>query len=245
MSFSIVIPSKNLSNLTACVGRLREMGETARVINVWDFGEKRTFKSLVRPISATFDLNIEAYEGEYPFVFARNVNIGLRAHRWEDVIVMNDDALLETPRGLTMLAECAAANLDYGIIAASVDSCGTLGQIHNKAKSGLREEKPMLAFICVYIPRTTIDRIGLLDERFGVNAGGAGARGYGLEDDDYCWRIRKAGLKLGVLNDVFVNHTTLPSTFRNDPEHKADVLIHEELFWQKWGIHPRDPRGKA
>lgn len=237
--FSVVVPSKNLSNLTACVGALREMGETARVIVVDDGVEWNSWAcvGLIRDNLRT--LRVEVVEGKKPFVFSVNTNIGIDEAFSDDVICMNDDALLETPHGLTILSECAAAHPEYGIIAASVDSCGTLGQIHSKIKSGLREESPMLAFICVYIPRSTIDRIGLLDERFCVNAGGPGARGYGLEDDDYCWRIRQAGLKLGVLNDVFVSHTKLPSTFRHDPEHPADVKIHERLFQEKWGVHPR------
>ena len=73
-----------------------------------------------------------------------------------------------------------------------------------------------------------------------INAGGPGARGYGLEDDDYSLRIRKTGLKLGVYDGVKVDHTTLKSTFRDDPEHKADVRIHERLFRE---IHGHWPEG--
>ena len=126
------------------------------------------------------------------------------------------------------------------MIAASVDLCGTQNQVHD-IRPGLRQENVMLAFVCVYIPRTVINEIGLLDERFGINAGGPGARGYGLEDDDFCWRVRQAGMKLGVQNDVLVNHTTLPSTFRSDKEHPANVFLHEALFETKWGRHPRKP----
>jgi len=36
MSYSVVIPSKNIGNLTACVSALRACGETCRVIVVDD-----------------------------------------------------------------------------------------------------------------------------------------------------------------------------------------------------------------
>lgn len=239
MTYSVVIPSKNIANLAACVGRLREMGETAaRVIVVGDelACTVAEYFAVFRKLGAC-----DFVEGEVPFIFARNVNIGIRAAGVDDIVCMNDDALLETPNGLARLSQDAAEHPEYGVIAASVDSCGTLNQIHCSVKSGIRDEKVMLAFICVYIPRRTIDQIGLLDERFGVNAGGPGKRGYGLEDDDYCWRVREAGMKLSVDNDVVVNHTTLPSTFRHDKAHPADVFAHEALFEKKWGKHPRRP----
>ena len=233
MSYSIVIPSKNISNLRQCVERIRLMGERDRIIVVWDGGDSE-LDMLPSDFRASFVM------GEKPFVFARNVNIGIRAAVNDDIVIMNDDALLETHSGLMRLAYDSYNNRQFGVIAASVDKCGTQNQIHD-IRPGLREESVMLAFICVYIRREVIRQIGLLDERFGVNAGGPGARGYGLEDDDYCWRVREAGLKLGVQNDVVVNHTTLPSTFRDDKEHPANVFLHEALFEKKWGRHPRKP----
>jgi len=79
-----------------------------------------------------------------------------------------------------------------------------------------------------------------MDERFGVNAGGPGVRGYGCCDDDYSWRVRRAGLKLGVSDSCFVDHTTLHSTFGHRDSapgapKTADVRLHEKLFREKWG----------
>jgi GT2 family glycosyltransferase len=241
LSFSIIIPSRNIDNLIPCVAAIRAAGETARIIVAWDGDSTDWARDDNRFRGLLADGNLQTIEGVQPFVFARNVNIGIQQAGTDDVVIMNDDALLETPQGLTELALDASQHPEYGVIAASVDSCGTPNQNHCSAKNGLREERVMLAFICVYIPRHVLTVIGLLDEAFAVNAGGAGPRGYGCEDDDFCWRARAAGYKLGVENDVFVSHTKLPSTFRADPEHPADVKIHERLFEQKWGRHPRRP----
>jgi GT2 family glycosyltransferase len=54
-----------------------------------------------------------------------------------------------------------------------------------------------LCFQGVYIKRSTIDLVGLLDERF---------TGYGSDDDDYCLRVRKAGLFLAVTSEVVMQH---------------------------------------
>jgi GT2 family glycosyltransferase len=235
MSFVAVIPSKNHANLKACVGAIRASGETCQIVVVDD-------SEGGLPLIAD---GVEIIPGVKPFVFARAVNQGIRWAGDADILVCNDDAILKTPQGLSMLSVDSQWAPEYGIVAASVlKSCGTLQQIHddNPMRPRFRESPVMLAFICVYIPRRTIDLVGLLDERFSVNAGGPGKRGYGLEDDDYCWRVRAKGMNLGVDNDVVVDHTTLKSTFRHDKEHPADVFVHEEVFRQKWGRHPRDPR---
>ena len=231
--FSIVIPSKRLSNLKACSGALRGQGETSRIIVIEDSPEVAD--------AAGAGLVVEIIPGVRPFIFSRNCNLGLLAAGSDDVILMNDDAILESPRGLSALQEQQYANPSFGIVGASVNYCGTVEQLQDKVHPGLRELKVMLAFICVFIPRSTITQIGLLDERFGVNAGGEGRRGYGCDDDDYSWRVRAAGMKLGVYDGCFVNHTCLPSTFRDDSAHPADVLIHERVFQEKWGRHPRNP----
>ena len=241
--FSVVIPSKNVSNLVQCIGALRLRGETCRIIIVDDglLADER-LQTIENSPLADLQLPVVMIPGVKPFVFARNVNLGIKQAGTDDVVIMNDDALLETEYGLTRLAHDAAHNPEYGVIAASVDNCGTPNQNHCSVKTGLRVEKVMLAFICVFIPRRIFDDLGTLDERFCINAGGEGPRGYGCEDDDFCWRVREAGYLLGVENDVFVSHTQLPSTFRNDPAHRADVNIHEAVFQQKWGRHPRCPK---
>ncbi len=242
MSYSVVIPSRNVGNLTACVGALRAAGETCRVIAIWD-GKG--------PVPLPVDEIVDWWAvGWQPFVFARNANIGIRAVYPDDVVILNDDAILKTTRGLARLAQDAAEHPEYGVIAASCDACGTPEQVHCDARlvpdgehyavePSLHAAPLMVAFICVYIPRRVLNLVGLLDERFCVNAGGEGPRGYGCEDDDYCWRVRQAGLKLGVENSVVVNHTKLKSTFRADPAHPADVRLHEKVFKDKWGVSPR------
>ena len=54
--------------------------------------------------------------GISPFVFSRNVNLGIKAAGDDDVIVLGDDGLLETPGGFTALWDCAKQHPDFGII---------------------------------------------------------------------------------------------------------------------------------
>lgn len=230
--YSVIIPSKNIDNLTACVSAIRAMGETCRIIVVWD-----------GPLSDLMD-DENWTMGEKPFIFSRNVNIGIRAAGTDDVVLINDDALLRTERGFAKLQACVHIDrTKWGAMCPGFTpgSVGTPNLVWRGRQHPV-EEKVMLVFACVYIPRATIDRAGLLDERFGINAGGEGKRGYGLEDDDYSLRIRQAGMRLGVFDGVLVDHlplsTGLKSTFRHDPEHPHDVRAHEDLFMHKHGHWP-------
>jgi GT2 family glycosyltransferase len=62
---------------------------------------------------------------------------------------------------------------------------------------GARFETEMLSFFCVALRRDVLDRVGMLDETFGLGF---------YEDDDYCMRARHAGYKLICAEDVFVYH---------------------------------------
>jgi hypothetical protein len=215
--FSIIIPSKSASNLAPCIRAIREAGETARIIVVDDgvdfAGQQPMFAG------------VQCVAGIKPFVFARNINIGIRAVGEDDVILLNDDALLKTPAGFSLLMSAANASPDFGCIGAVTNLTGQpLQQPH---RIGLRDVGH-IAFICVYIPSRTIRQIGLLDERYCLD--------YGVEDRDYCEAITRAGMKVGVLDDCFVDHASLTSTYRGKPEAGRSFARNYELFKAKWGI---------
>ena len=86
MAYSVVIPSKNIENLTACVCAIREAGETCRVIVVDDgCADVEQWKAIHT------DWPVWWVAGISPFVFARNVNIGIRAAGTDDVLVCDGE----------------------------------------------------------------------------------------------------------------------------------------------------------
>jgi GT2 family glycosyltransferase len=216
MSFSVIIPSRTASNLVPCVEAVRRHEPLAPIIVVddgidWDGAHR--IRSEVTVI-----------KGDSPFIFARNCNLGIRACDDDDVILLNDDALLDTPFGFHELEAVSQAHPEFGIISAVTNIVGNSRQQPHDA--GLREEARTLAFVCVYIPRSTIDNVGLLDERFTA---------YGWEDNDYCREVREADLKLGIFDDCFVDHASLQSTFRGLPNASGDISVGREIYRQKWG----------
>lgn len=236
MSFSIIIPSRNVSNLIPCVEAVRKCEPSARIIfvndNLQTEGTGYDWIDIDQAFVPKWETPAEVSKkmavyvsGVKPFVFARNINIGIRAAGTDDVILLNDDALLETLGGFTALAKQAAEHPEYGVISAVTNNSGNPRQY--KVGNGLREDPRMVCFIAVYITRSTIEKVGMLDEDF---------VGYGCEDDDYCFRVRRAGLKIGIYDGCFVDHKSLHSSFRGPAAQGGDFRPNLRRFIEKHGV---------
>jgi hypothetical protein len=166
---------------------------------------------------------VEVIKGIKPFVFSRNCNLGIKAAGADDVVLLNDDALLKTVWGFTTLSKSAPV---YGVVAAVTNKTGNAPQRQTAARSGVRAT-PLVAFICVYLRRRLIDEIGLLDEDYA---------GYGRDDDDYCYRVRKQGFWVGVCDGCFVDHASLPSAYRDTAGQDTSFIKSDATFLRKHGI---------
>jgi glycosyltransferase involved in cell wall biosynthesis len=218
VTFSVVIPSARASNLVECVRALlaNEPELPPERIVVVDDGARAEAEPLLP--------GVRWVAGEKPFVFARNANIGIRAAA-TDVVLLNDDACLVSPHGLSQLAEVVRQHPELGVCSAGIT--GVVGNPRQRvlAQPGLRYEHDSLAFVCVYLPWHIYADIGALDERF---------TGYGFEDTDYCLRLRTAGRRLGIWDACIVDHSgRLPSTFRARPDITAAFAHNQQLFRQK------------
>lgn len=216
--FSVIIPSKTDRNLGACVAGIRAAGENCRIVVVDDFGGPARF---LLPEYEPVDWQT----GVKPFIFSRNVNIGINASWRDDVILLNDDAILRTHGGFTAMYRAARDHPEYGVISATTNLAGNPAQ-QPQAEAGIRLEPRSVAFVCVLVRRHVIETVGLLDERFTA---------YGWEDNDYCRRVRNAGLKIGIFDGCYVDHGSLRSTFRGHPRAAGSVAAGEAIYRDKWG----------
>jgi hypothetical protein len=84
-----------------------------------------------------------------------------------------------------------------------------------------------LAFFCVAIRKEVIEKVGLLDDDFGVGF---------FEDDDYCNRVIESGYQLVVVDDVFIHHH-LSASFSQlgEKERNKQFARNKEIFEKKWG----------
>lgn len=212
---SIIIPSKTASNLKQCVKSVRACGESGRIIVVDDGIDW----------GAVDREGLEIIAGQKPFIFARNCNLGIDAAGSDDVILLNDDALLTTRCGFSLLQKSAETNQEFGCIGSTTNVTGQ--RLQKPHGIGLRPVHH-IAFMCVLIPRRTIDKIGKLDERYCID--------YGVEDRDYCEMISRAGLKVGVHDGCFVDHSLLTSSFRGRPMSPGRSDKNRALFLKKFGL---------
>lgn len=87
-------------------------------------------------------------------------------------------------------------------------------------------ESEWLAFVAVLIKRSTLQAVGILDERY---------VGYGWDDVDYSMRTTKAGLDLWVYPGCVVEHGSVPSTYRTSSDIYEMGVRSKQEFNRKWG----------
>jgi tetratricopeptide (TPR) repeat protein len=86
---------------------------------------------------------------------------------------------------------------------------------------------PNVSFICAYLTKTALEKVGLLDEKF---------TGYGFEDNDFCYRAAKAKLVSAVYDGCLVVHDRQEaSSFRSRSDWHELMAVNRALFEQKWG----------
>lgn len=224
--FAVVIPSARAQNLVPCVRAIlaHEPELPPDRIVVVDDGARADAEGQLP--------GVRWIPGIKPFVYARNVNLGIRAAD-TDVILLNDDALLVTPRGFTQLAEQVRGRPHVGVC-----SAGILGVVGNESQTAtgrreFRDGESAVPFACVYLPKWVYQRVGPLDERF---------TGYGYEDIDYCTRVRKKGFMVGIWDGCALEHPgDLVRSYQNRADFSSLLRESEALFIEKWGR--KDPFG--
>ena len=114
-----------------------------------------------------------------------------------------------------------------------------MGEMHGFARRWRDEHRgqwftvPKLSGFCLLMKRAVYDKIGGLDERFGIGF---------FDDDDLAERARRAGFELAVAHDLFVHHFGSRTFAGNGVD--AEKLLDENArrFAAKWGL--AQPNGK-
>ncbi len=166
--------------------------------------------------------NLRSLRFEQPLGFARSVNAGAAAASGEVLVLLNSDTLV-TPGWMDALYHALQADPSLGALTPATNHAGEPAQMDfgtvdlsaaralavvAKRAAAAQESgaarlprilylPQRLTFFCVGLRRSVWLAFGGLDEAYRVG---------NFEDDDLCLRLRVAGYRLGVAQDVFVYH---------------------------------------
>lgn len=186
-------------------------------------GTREEFSAWLREYGSMFHSVTVSWQPEN-LGFIRGVNTGIDLSTGTYLCLINSDAQV-TPGWARSLLRAAAGE---GVAAVGPVSNGMpWAQSLEHFGNGVREE-PVVYGFCLVTARAVLDRVGLLDERYG--------RGV-IEVEDWCERARRAGLRFLVDTDVLVRHDEPHASYTP----RTNALLHIRnrlLFQRKWGVGP-------
>jgi len=99
----------------------------------------------------------------------------------------------------------------------------------HRAKNTMDPVAPFkrIVFFCTLFKRKVLSSCGLLDERYGLG---------NFEDDDYCLKIRQAGLDTAIDRNVFVHHYQSQTFKENKVDYKETIKDNKAKFLKKWNF---------
>lgn len=234
MRCDIIIPIWNqLDNTKNCLEHLvRNTGYPYRLVLI-DNGSNVDTKKHLEDFAAARPGSVLLVRNADNLGYVKAVNQGMRLSDAPYVCLLNNDTL-PGPRWLENLVEFVEAHRDIGLAnplcnghgSRSIEEYARLVEAKNKGKH--MEMNQCFGF-CMLIKREVIDRIGILDERFGIG---------GFDDTDYSMRAHLAGYGCASVHSSYVYHAEHAS-FDAMGDRKELVSKGEEEYFKKWPRHLR------
>lgn len=174
--------------------------------------------------------------------FAAANNQGLAIASGDYLVLLNNDTHV-TPGWIRTLVKHLERDKSIGLIGPVTNNIGNEAMIdiqyadmaemlvksaaYSRRHIGQLYPLSTAAFFCVMMARETYERVGPLDEAFGIGF---------FEDDDYCRRIEQAGLRVVCAEDVFVHHH-LSASFDKLKHQERQKLFEKNrrIYEAKWG----------
>ena len=174
--------------------------------------------------------------------FAAGNNQGLLVASGDYLVLLNNDTYV-TPGWISSLVKHIARDPKIGLLGPVTCNIGNEAKINlhysNMSEMLVESNKFTLrhighltplrtaAFFCVMISRAAYEKVGLLDEAFGIGF---------FEDDDYCRRVEQAGFSIYCADDVFIHHHLSASFNKLKLETRQKLFEENKVTYEKkWG----------
>ena len=229
----IVIPIWNQPGLTKrCLESVAACTrEPVRLILV-DNGSDAPTRELLERFRAEGKIPAELLRNERNLGFIKAVNQGIRAGKAPWICLLNNDTVV-TGGWLSEMIHVAKSDPGIGLVNPTSNCLGhpTQGRTPEEIARQLAEKHgqsvPMSTGVgfCLLASRELFNRIGLLDEQFGMG---------NFDDDDLTLRARQAGRRPVRALAAYVHHKEKAS-FKNLPGWKKAFDENRKRFEKKWG----------
>lgn len=175
--------------------------------------------------------------------FAAGNNIGIKHSTGDYIVLLNNDTIV-TRGWLTNLIKHLEADKTLGMIGPVTNQTANEAQI-NISYSQLKDMDTfaykytsthmnllydninVLIMFCVMISRQVFNKVGYLDENYGMGF---------FEDDDYSYRLKKEGYNIACAEDVFIHHKGSASFKSMGYEQIKLMAKNKKIFEEKWKI---------
>ena len=234
-SVSVVIPVYNQAQLTrACGASLAQNSRVARELIVVDNASSDDTPQVLDELGTKLrgqGWDFSVLRNTENQGFGRACNQGIRVARGEFVAVLNNDTWLMpgwdealAHRARELRADMVGPYYDER----PFDPRATPARAARFAARNQGKARRAWVSILMFFPRSTLNDLGLFDERFFVT----------YEDADLRERMERAGMRYYQVGDCFIwhrskgtrDHADLPSDYEKEGL---------RLFMDKWGYDPR------
>jgi GT2 family glycosyltransferase len=233
-SCDIVIPVWNQLDVTKqCVDSIVRRTDVPFRLIMIDNGSESPTRDYMRGLAAEKGLNLLLIRNGSNLGFVKAVNQGLKAADSPYVCIMNNDTVA-TAGWLDEMMDVMRSDRRLGVLNPSSNTSGQFpqpgGSIDEYAASlkgsrGRIQELNLARGFCMLIRRELLDRIGLLDENYGI--------GY-FEETDFSKRAQAAGFRIARAKAAYVYHKE-GTTFKEMKDRDAIFRQNEDIYFKKWG----------
>lgn len=168
-------------------------------------------------------------------------NQGIRASLGRQILLLNNDTVVTTG-WLRRMLRALHSDPKVGLVGPSSNLVSGPQQVRvtygddlvgldgfawmcGKTNDGRMEETDRLVGFCFLIRREVVDRIGLMDERFGIGC---------FEDDDYTRRSMEVGFRAVIARDAFVHHYGGRTFVATGVDFAGLITRNQQLYRRKW-----------